>query len=271
MPKTTAPIDQFTHAVRQRLASFTDPLPDVPTVVRHAQRRRTVSLRRASNGELQLRIPARLSARRFSAWLIEHHTWLVRSIAHLARTVPSVIACAIAQGAQLPVCGVLVPVEFAPSARTTPRATITDRAIIIAWPSSRPIADDATLRALVHGAYRRAASAAWEARIHAGADQLGVPRLRLRINDSLHRWGSCSPRGIIRLSWRLFAAPPWVAEYVIWHELCHVRHMNHAPAFWALLREYNHDIDRANAWFRCCGSTLRQVLGARCAKISRQN
>jgi predicted metal-dependent hydrolase len=54
--------------------------------------------------------------------------------------------------------------------------------------------------------------------------------------DQKRRWGSCGADGTIRLNWRLMTFAPEVIEYVIVHELCHLAHKNHGPAFWAEVR-----------------------------------
>ena len=59
------------------------------------------------------------------------------------------------------------------------------------------------------------------------------------VTNQNNRWGSCTPvDGSIRLSHRLRKAPQWVLDYVLVHELCHLRHLDHSPAFWAEVNRY---------------------------------
>ncbi len=67
--------------------------------------------------------------------------------------------------------------------------------------------------------------------------RLDVPCPTLRVRSLKRRWGSCSARGEITLARQLSAAPLAYVDYVILHELCHLRHMNHGPRFHALLEE----------------------------------
>ena len=67
------------------------------------------------------------------------------------------------------------------------------------------------------------------------APALGVSCRRVEIRDQRTRWGSCSPRGTLSFNWRLVLAPFEVLDYVVVHELCHLREPNHSPRFWRLV------------------------------------
>ncbi len=86
-------------------------------------------------------------------------------------------------------------------------------------------------------------------------------RIRLRpasvgIKNYRSRWGSCHADGRIWFNWRIAMAPAWVADYVVIHELCHLRHRNHSPAFRALVAQWMPEWKAARAWLREHGHTL---------------
>ena len=64
------------------------------------------------------------------------------------------------------------------------------------------------------------------------ADQLGRRHGRITIRDTASRWGSCSAKGDLSFSWRLIMAPERVLQYVVAHEVAHLRQMNHSPRFY---------------------------------------
>ena len=88
---------------------------------------------------------------------------------------------------------------------------------------------------------RRAALVDLDERAAALAHQYGLPRPRsIRWADNMAtRWGSCTPTTrTVRISTRLAAFPTWVRDYVVVHELAHLRHPGHTAAFWALVARY---------------------------------
>lgn len=79
---------------------------------------------------------------------------------------------------------------------------------------------------------------------------------RVTIRDQRSRWGSCSVRGTISLNWRLIQVPPEVADYIILHELAHLRHMNHSKAFWLEVERICPRYRECEAWIKANGRRL---------------
>ena len=88
------------------------------------------------------------------------------------------------------------------------------------------------------------------------ARALGVRYTRLSIRDQRTRWGSCSRSGALSFNWRLLLAPEQVLDYVIWHEVCHLRVMDHSPRFWSLVADHCPDYRDHVSWLKRNAGTL---------------
>ncbi len=88
------------------------------------------------------------------------------------------------------------------------------------------------------------------------AAQIGKPVGRITLRDPATRWGSCSPSGDLSFSWRLVMAPESVLDYVVVHEVAHLRELNHGAAFWALVEELFGDPGGEKEWLRTHGPGL---------------
>ena len=82
------------------------------------------------------------------------------------------------------------------------------------------------------------------------AEALGVTMKTLRLSSAQTRWGSASADGSIRLNWRLIHFAPAIIDYVVAHELAHLREMNHSPAFWDTVRSVLPDYERSREALR---------------------
>jgi predicted metal-dependent hydrolase len=88
------------------------------------------------------------------------------------------------------------------------------------------------------------------------AQALGVRWSRIEIRDQKSRWGSCSTRGTLSFNWRLVLAPYEVLDYVVVHELCHLREANHSRRFWKLVETRRPDWRRQRDWLHEHGPEL---------------
>lgn len=91
------------------------------------------------------------------------------------------------------------------------------------------------LRKVIGEALRKNAKLVLPPRLHALSERYGLPFRQVRINSSSGRWGSCSIRKDINLSYHLLLLPGRLIDYVLLHELAHTRFMSHGADFWALL------------------------------------
>jgi predicted metal-dependent hydrolase len=106
------------------------------------------------------------------------------------------------------------------------------------------------LRPALHARFIRLAKVELPARAWELAAQTGMDVKRVSVRDQRTRWGSCTAAGAISLNWRLILTPEFVRDYIIHHELMHLREMNHSPRFWACVGEVFPRWREAEAWIK---------------------
>ena len=107
--------------------------------------------------------------------------------------------------------------------------------------------DETALQAKVMKWYRAQALACFVERVEIYAARLGVPLPSLRLSNARTCWGRCNARGQISLNWRLVKAPLQTIDYVVAHELAHLKEMNHSAAFWRVVGSLCPDYAEARA------------------------
>jgi predicted metal-dependent hydrolase len=104
--------------------------------------------------------------------------------------------------------------------------------------------------------YKAAALQVLTERVNALAAQHGFRYEKIRITSARTRWGSCSAQGTLSFTWRLALAPLEVVDYVVVHELVHLKVKNHSAQFWAALAALMPDYKRRVAWLKANGKFL---------------
>ena len=82
------------------------------------------------------------------------------------------------------------------------------------------------------------------------APKMGVNYQRIKLSNAKHRWGSCNPKGNLCFNWRLVMAPQEIMDYVVVHELAHVKELNHSARFWAIVEKVFPDHSIAKKWLK---------------------
>ncbi len=93
---------------------------------------------------------------------------------------------------------------------------------------------------------------------HAKAAIAGRKVSRVTIRDTRTRWGSCAIGGGLSFCWRLILAPRWVLDYVVAHEVAHLRHHDHSRAFWAMTARLTQQVESPREWLRRHGPGLHR-------------
>jgi len=112
----------------------------------------------------------------------------------------------------------------------------------------------------VENLFKRVARETLQARTDVHLRALGLRPVRMSIADPKSRWGSCSPHNrTIRYSWRVIMAPPPVIDYLAAHEVAHLVHADHSPAYWSVVQRLVGDHRPHRKWLRDHGPALHAV------------
>ena len=227
-------------------AAVGDPALAARMAVRISPRARRVSLRvDVTSNQVILIQPRRMSARAALAFVAARRDWIAD---HLAKMPARIV---FADGVSIPLRGATHIVRYAPETRGG--VWRRDGEIVVAG--------------RVEHAPRRLtdwlkdeARAAIAPLARSLAEKLDRKVTRVSVRDTTSRWGSCSRGGALSFSWRLILAPDAVFTYVVAHEVAHLRHMNHGPAFWRTVEMLMPDgaeaARSAREWLRVHGAVL---------------
>ena len=200
--------------------------------------RRGVGLKVDETG-LTVSAPATMPHGRIEALVRESERWVLRKIAEWrSRQVPTVTWH---DGSPFPYIGRTLVLRVRLGARGA--AALEGEELRVTARS----ADAAEVRRVVTGWYKRAALAHLSERTVALAAAAGLAAPKVMLSSAMARWGSCNSRREVRLAWRLVKAPAQLIDYVICHELAHLKHMNHSRSFWSEVERQCPDYRRLRA------------------------
>jgi len=186
--------------------------------------RRGVGLKVDENG-LTVSAPVTMPLSRIEGYVRESERWVVRKVEEWsARQVPP---ATFTDGSTLPYLGNSIVLRVEPATRN--QAEIIGIELVAAVRNGT----EESVRRTVIDWYKRMSRAHLSQRVMALSLSAGIPPPRFILSSAMGRWGSCNSRREVRLAWRLMKARRELIDYVVCHELAHLRHMNHSAAFWA--------------------------------------
>ena len=175
-------------------------------------------------------------------------------VAQLKRNAPQL---SFAHGSTLHLLGKEITIVVEPTEKKRTTVRLDGAALIVQ--TAKPHGGDP------HGSEARGAVVAWckytarriiPERVEQLNASVGFQYKGAIVRDQKTRWGSCSRRGTLSLNWRLLLVPPSVMDYLIYHELAHLKEMNHSIRFWRLVQQLCPSFREAEGWLKKNGSLM---------------
>ncbi len=215
-------------------------------LIRHPRARRYL-LRLTPDGAARVTIPRGGSAAEARRFAERSKSWLEQALQRqAARPICSRLWPV---GTSILLCGETAVIEIATG--------VTGNAVRFGVEVVNVAADVTDFRPAIEKHLRQLASQELPPRVQAYAAEHQVTVNRISVRNQKSRWGSCSRRRTISLNWRLIHTPLPVQDYVILHELMHLRQMNHSARFWQEVKSVCPDYEAAERWLKQNASLLR--------------
>lgn len=209
-------------------------------------KRKTIALIIARDGSLNVRAPTRAPLHLIDQFIQQKADWITRTRARL-KSAPQTPTKLYQDGEKFLYLGS----SFALKLVTQQRASLHLDAEFTLRHSAQNKAEAIFTRWYKDRAYEIISE-----RVKQYAHQYGFTPKQVKINSAKTRWGSCSHAGSLNFTWRLVMAPLDVIDYVVIHELAHLRVKNHSPKFWKVVEEIYPDYKKYRKWLRENGEKL---------------
>jgi predicted metal-dependent hydrolase len=199
---------------------------------------------------LRVSAPRWITINEIEAAIVSKQQWIFRKMNEqrersVRRLQPAMVWC---DGATLPYLGTDITLRIADSGNLGGAFFNTDtRELHLSLPSP---AREQQLKDRVQGWLQSEAKRVFAERLALYAEKLGVSYKSFALSSASTQWGSCTADGKIRLNWRLMHFAPPNIDYVVTHELSHLREMNHGPQFWATVQSILPEFEQARKALR---------------------
>ena len=226
--------------------------------IERSPRRRTVTISVDASGVL-LKAPADTPTSQLSELVRAKGPWILRWSVKFDALRPTPPPMEFVSGETCSYLGrhYRLKVERVPGPET-PHATLRGAFLVVQVPRQLPDAERREyIRRAVITWYRKRASRRLPERVMLYAQRAGVDCPPVLIRDQQKRWGSCSTKGELRFNWRIIMAPMSLVDYVVAHEVCHLKVRDHSADFWKLLGTILPDFEERRTRLRLEGVQYR--------------
>lgn len=216
-----------------------------------------------SPAKVEVVAPLRMSERVIKNFVYEKRQWISNALGEMElrrHTVKSLAPDSYCHGAEIPYRGDQYKLSLQPTRLKRIKIDFNDEFTAYVPASMTGSEQDQAIRQAIVGWMKKQAKSTAEIVVQRHGERFQLFPRTIRIKTQKSRWGSCGIHNDINLNWVLILAPPEVYEYVIVHELCHIKHRNHSPDFWALVSDHMPNYQQQRVWLNENGAGLMQGL-----------
>lgn len=228
----------------------------IPYIIKKSARAKHLRITIAKDGVV-VTMPAFLSEKKAISFVEQKKEWIAEKVDNIGGFSAERNPRQFADGEELPFQGDIFKLRVVEG---DAKRTTAQRKEDCFWVHvNRGMAADARpteIRKKLEQLYKNLAREAVIERVEFFKLQLGVDYNQIRLKEQTRRWGSCSKKGNLNFNWKLVMAPPDVIDYVVVHELCHLRHMNHSRDFWRCVETLMPDYRESRLWLKKNGWQL---------------
>ncbi len=202
-------------------------------------RRRTLAIHITKDGELEVRAPLKLSVKVIEDFILKKQDWIEKQVTRVRNN--AVIQKAFTEGEEFLYLGESYILEFSDILKSTVEL---HGKLYIAPKHSHHV------QKVLYSWYKKEALQVITDRVEQYSAATGLQVKAIRLSNAKQRWGSCSPKGYVNFSWRLIMAPLEIIDYVVVHELVHLKHHDHSKAFWHKVESIIPDYKSRRKWLK---------------------
>ena len=227
--------------------------------VRRTNRKKTIGITVKASWEVILHVPYRTPEEKIRQVVRKKAGWIVKRLQHLAESPKAYPAKEYISGEQLLYLGrsYRLKIEQTTGNGCTTPALIGRRLCLSVGEKLDGQKKRETIKNRLKTWYGQQADRIIKERVKRYAPLLEAHPAEIKIRDQKTRWGSCSTSGTIRFNWRVVLAPMKIIDYVVVHELCHLKVKNHSREFWRQVALIFLDHKERRAWLRTNSRLLR--------------
>jgi predicted metal-dependent hydrolase len=227
-------------------------LPFSYAIVRSA-RRRSISIEIAK-AQVTVRAPYFVAAVDLENFVQIKSEWVQQKLVQQLQKVDAIVEQSYTGGSELPFFGEQLTLVINSQAQAN--VVRFGAQLLVSLSARSRLADVEQTRRLVSIWYQRQALYFLTLKTDAAVREIGVKHTGITLKVTRSKWGHCTVRGAIQYNWQIVLAPEPIVDYLVAHEVSHLRHHNHSPAFWQQVAHLCPEYKKSRAWLKANGMQL---------------